>query len=149
MLRLLSPLIKAMFKQELQESAQQVRRSAITYTIIGLFLMISLAFLLLASFLYLATHVSSLAAALILAASAFIIALIAWLIINSINARAERKRRERLEADKSALVTATSLAAIEASLKRPILAAALPLAAIMLTSLLNNKESNHQAKKTK
>ncbi|WP_374832208.1 phage holin family protein [Paenochrobactrum pullorum] len=145
MLRLLSPLIISMFKQELCETTQQAKRGFITCAIIGIFAAIGFVFLLLAGFIYLSTLGSPLAAALIMAAGAFIVALVAWLIIKSVNAAAERKRRERLEADKSAFVATASLAAVEAVLKRPILAAALPLATMALTSLLRDKKNNDRA----
>lgn len=142
MLRLLAPLLRSMLKQELYETTQQAKRGMITGAIIGIFSVIGFVFLLLAAYIHLSTILSSLTAALIMAASAFIIALLAWLIIKTINAQAERKRRERLEADKSAFVATASIAALEAVLKRPMLVAALPLATMALTSLLNDKKNN-------
>ena len=145
MLRLLSPLLSSVLKQEFHEAAQQAKRCAITGAVIGIFAVIGLVFLLLAGFLYLSTLVSQLAAALIMAGSAFVVALIAWLITKSINAAQERKRRERLEADKSAFVATAALATIPALLKRPILAAALPLAGMALVSLLSDKKPDDKA----
>lgn len=145
MLRLLSPLLSSILKQEFHEATQQAKRSAITGAAIGIFVVVGFVFLLLASYLYLSTLVSQLAAALIMAFSAFVVALIAWLITKTINAAQERKRRERLEADKSAFVATAALATIPALLKRPILAAALPLAGMALVSLLSDKKPDDKA----
>lgn len=145
MLHLLSPLLSSILKQEFHEATQQAKRGAITGAVIGIFVVVGFVFLLLAGFLYLSTLVSQLAAALIMAGSAFVVALIAWLITKSINATQERKRRERLEADKSAFVATAALATIPALLKRPILAAALPLAGMALVSLLSDKKPDDKA----
>lgn len=140
MLRLLSPLLSSLLKQEFHDATEKAKRCAITGAVIGIFALIGFVFLLLAGFLYLSTLTSQLSAALIMSASAFVIALIAWVITRSINAAKERRRRERLEADKSALMATAALATVPALLKRPILAAALPLAGIALASFLNNKK---------
>ncbi len=52
-----------------------------------------------------------------------------------------QKRKQKMEADKSAMVAAAAIATVPAILKRPILAAALPLAGIALVSLLSDKKS--------
>ncbi|MGU3576885.1 phage holin family protein [Brucellaceae bacterium C25G] len=144
MLRLLTPLISSILKQELHQTAQQTKRSVIASAIMGIFICVGCVFLLIALFLYLSTLVSQLAASLIIAAAALLIALVAFIIVKIINEAEKRKRRERLEADKSAFVATASLAAVEAVLKRPILAAALPLATLALSSLLSDKKGNDE-----
>ena len=58
-----------------------------------------------------------------------------------IQAAAEgKKRKQKMEADKSAMMAAAAIATVPAILKRPILAAALPLAGIALVSLLSDKK---------
>ena len=51
-----------------------------------------------------------------------------------------RKRKEKMEAEKTAMMATAAIATVPAILKRPILAAALPLAGIALVSLLSDKK---------
>ncbi len=63
------------------------------------------------------------------------------LAVMKIQAASEaRKRKEKMEAEKTAMMATAAIATVPAILKRPILAAALPLAGIALVSLLSDKK---------
>ncbi len=81
-------------------------------------------------------------AALILAAISLLLALITLAILKIQGAAEEKKRKQKIEADKSALMATAAIATVPAILKRPILAVALPLAGIALVSLFVGQEKD-------
>ncbi len=140
MLKQIAPLLGAVAGEEARFAAANAKRTAIYGAAIGVLAIIAVTFLCVAAFLGLARSYGGPIAALILAAAALILALLI-LAVMKIQASAEAKKRARQrEADKSALVAAAAVATVPSILKRPILAAALPLAAIFLVGLLPDKK---------
>ncbi len=140
MLKALIPLLTTLAGDEVKAAIGQTKRAAIFAGALIIFGLITLTFLCVAAFLALAQSYGGPLAALILAALSLIIAFIILAVLK-IQASAEEKRRKaRIEADKSALMATAALATVPSILKRPILTAALPLAGIALVSLLSNKK---------
>lgn len=140
MLKALAPILTALAGEEFRFAASQTKRAAIFGGAIAIFALIAITFLCVAAFLALAERYGGPFAALILAAISLILALIILAVLKIQAAAEARKRKERIEADKSALMATAAIATIPAILKRPILAAALPLAGIALVSLLSDKK---------
>lgn len=140
MLKALIPLLTAVAGEEVKATIGKTKRAAIFAGAILVFGLITLTFLCVAAFLALAQNYGGPLAALILAALSMIIALIILAILK-IQATVEaKKRKARVEADKSALMATAAIATVPSILKRPILAAALPLAGIALISLLSDRK---------
>lgn len=140
MLKSLAPLLTALAGEELKLVTARARRTAIFAAAISVFGLIALVFLCVAAFLALAENYGGPVAALILAALSLIIALLVLAVLKIQAAAEEKRRKQRIEADKSALVATAAIATVPSILKRPILAAALPLAGIVLVSLLSGKK---------
>lgn len=140
MLKALVPILSALAGEELRFTVSQTRRAAIYGVAIAIFGIITVTFLCVAAFLALAQAYGGPLAALILAAISLLLALLVLAVLK-IQATAEaKKRKQRIEADKSAMMATAALATVPSILKRPILAAALPLAGIALVSLLSDKK---------
>ena len=140
MLKILTPLLTALAGEELKLATRRARRAAIFGTVIAVFSFITLVFLCVAAFLALAENYGGPIAALILAALSLILALLVLAVLKLQTAAEEKRRKQRIEADKSALVTSAAIATVPSILKRPILAVALPLAGIVLVNLLSDKK---------
>lgn len=140
MLKALIPLLTAVAGEEVKATIGKTKRAAIFAGAILVFGLITLTFLCVAAFLALAQNYGGPLAALILAALSMIIALIILAILKIQAAVEAKKRKERVEADKSALMATAAIATVPSILKRPILAAALPLAGIALISLLSDRK---------
>jgi len=138
MLKALMPLLTAMAGEELKFVAGRTKRAAIFGAAIAVFVIIAITFFCVAAFLALAQNYGGPLAALILAALSLILALLILAVLKIQAASETRKRRQKMEADKSAMMATAAIATLPAILKRPILAAALPLAGIALVSLLSN-----------
>jgi predicted RND superfamily exporter protein len=133
MLKALAPILTALAGEEVKFAVSQTRRAAIFGVAIAIFGIITVTFLCVAAFLALAQAYGGPLAALILA-------LLVLAVLNIQAAAEAKKRKQRIEADKSAMMATAALATIPSILKRPILAAALPLAGIALVSLLSDKK---------
>ena len=140
MLKALMPLLTAMAGEELKFVAGQTKRAAIFGAAIAVFAIIAVTFLCVAAFLALAQSYGGPLAALILAALSLIVALLILAVMKIQAASEARKRKEKMEAEKTAMMATAAIATVPAILKRPILAAALPLAGIALVSLLSDKK---------
>nr|WP_183515789.1 hypothetical protein [Ochrobactrum sp. RC6B] len=140
MLKALMPLLTAMAGEELKFVAGQTKRAAIFGAAIAIFAIIAVTFLCVAAFLALAQSYGGPLAALILVALSLIVALLILAVMKIQAASEARKRKEKMEADKTAMMATAAIATVPAILKRPILAAALPLAGIALVSLLSDKK---------
>lgn len=144
MLKLLAPLLTSLAGEELRLVTGQAKRAAIFGAVIAVFGLIALVFLCVAAFLALAQHYGGPVAALILAGLSLIVALIVLAALKVFAASEEKKRKERIEADKSALMATAALATVPSVLKRPILAVALPLAGLVLAELLSGKKNRRE-----
>lgn len=140
MLKLFTPLLAALAGDEFKRTTGRVKRTAILGAVIGVFGLITLLFLCLAAFLALAQEYGGPIAALIMAGLSVILALLVLAVLKIQSASEERKRQQQINADKSALMATAAIASVPSILKRPILAAALPLAGIILVSLLTQKK---------
>ncbi|MBV2144690.1 phage holin family protein [Falsochrobactrum sp. TDYN1] len=140
MLKILTPLLTALAGEELRLATRRVRRAAIFGAVVAVFGLIALIFLCVAAFLALAQNYGGPIAALILAALSLIIALLVLAVLKIQAAAEEKKRKQRIEADKSALMATAAIATVPSILKRPILAVALPLAGVILVNLLSDKK---------
>lgn len=148
MLQILAPLLSGILGEELRSAATQARRSAIFLSLIGISVLVGLVFLLMAAFLTLERHYGGPCAALIMAGSAFLLAIIVLAIMKIIAASERKRRRRRVEADKSALVATAAIAAVPAILKRPILAVALPLAGIAAMAFLADSKRSKKSRRS-
>lgn len=145
MLQILAPLLSGILGEELRSAATQARRSALFLSLIGVSVLIGVVFLLISAFLALERHYGGPFAALIMAGSAFLLALIVLAIMKIIAATERKRRRRRVEADKSALVATAAIATVPAVLKRPILAVALPLAGIAAMAFLSGSKRGRKS----
>lgn len=140
MLKLLAPVVATLAGDELKLLTGRAKRAAIFAIAVAIFGLIAIVFLCVAAFLALSENYSGPVAALILSGLALIVALLILAVLKIQAAAEEKKRKERIAADKSALMATAAIATVPSILKRPILAVALPLAGIALVSLLSDKK---------
>lgn len=140
MLKLLAPVVATLAGDELKLLTGRAKRAAIFAIAVAIFGLIAIVFLCVAAFLALSESYSGPVAALILSGLALIVALLILAVLKIQAAAEEKKRKERIAADKSALMATAAIATVPSILKRPILAVALPLAGIALVSLLSDKK---------
>ncbi|MFD1199636.1 hypothetical protein ACFQ3K_15130 [Brucella gallinifaecis] len=140
MLKLLTPVITALAGDELKLLTGRAKRTVIFGMVIAVFGLITVVFLCVAAFLALAENYGGPIAALLLASLSLILALLILAIMRIQSAAEEKRRKQRIEADKSALMATAAIATVPSILKRPILAVALPLAGIAIASLLSDKK---------
>lgn len=140
MLKLLAPVVATLAGDELKLFTGRAKRAAIFAIAVAIFGLIAIVFLCVAAFLALSESYSGPVAALILSGLALIVALLILAVLKIQAAAEEKKRKERIAADKSALMATAAIATVPSILKRPILAVALPLAGIALVSLLSDKK---------
>lgn len=129
---LLGPLA-ALLGIEVEVLLQRLRRNALIYGLLALFLAIAAVFLLVAAQVALSLWIGPLLAALVLAGIALLAALVVWLV-----ARAAERRRQRREAelrrasDTTALATTAALTALPMLLRNPAMRlAAIPVGAAL------------------
>ncbi|MFC4626308.1 phage holin family protein [Daeguia caeni] len=139
MLKLLSPLIAELMADEARLLTGRAKRISISIGVVVLFGLTGFLFLCFAAYLALAQHYSAPISALILAAIAFILALVALAIIKAIAVSEEKKRQQRIEAEKANIMATAAMAAIPAILKRPVLGILVPLAGIALAEFLSGQ----------
>ena len=140
MLKLLAPVVATLAGDELKLLTGRAKRAAIFAIAVAIFGLIAIVFICVAAFLALSENYSGPVAALILSGLALIVALLILAVLKIQAAAEEKKRKERIAADKSALMATAAIATVPSILKRPILAVALPLAGIALVSLLSDKK---------
>lgn len=141
MFKLLTPLASALLGDEVRFIADQTRRSAIFYAIIGLLLAIAGIFLLTAAFLALAQSFGGPIAALILAGICIILAAFAALILKMQMNAARRQRQIQVEAEKKAMKAASLAAVLPLLGKRSSLAVVLPIIGVALLRTLNRDKA--------
>jgi len=140
MLKLLAPVVATLAGDELKLLTGRAKRAAIFAIAVAIFGLIAIVFLCVAAFLALSENYSGPVAALILSGLSLIVVLLILAVLKIQAAAEEKKRKERIAADKSALMATAAIATVPSILKRPILAVALPLAGIALVSLLSDKK---------
>lgn len=146
MLKHLAPVVTSLVGEELELLTGRAKRAAILGAVIAVFGLIAVVFLCVAAFLALAENYGGPIAALILAGLSLTFAMLILAVLKIQAASEEKKRKQRIEADKSALMATAAMATVPSILKRPILAVALPLAGIALISLLSDKKKRHSQK---
>lgn len=140
MLKLLAPVVATLAGDEIKLATGRAKRAAIFGVVVAVFGLIAVVFLCVAAFLALSENYGGPIAALILAGLSLIIVLLILAVMKIQAAAEEKRRKQRIEADKSALVATAAIATVPSILKRPILAVALPLAGFALVSLLSDKK---------
>jgi large-conductance mechanosensitive channel len=98
------------------------RKKAVAWSVIGLFALIGLAFLLVAAHLALSDWVGPFWAALIMAGTALVIAAVIFLVIRVIEDIASRREAQRRHsAETTALMTTAAVAALPIVMKSPLM----------------------------
>ncbi|MGO4447806.1 hypothetical protein AB4Y96_02685 [Phyllobacterium sp. TAF24] len=141
MLKLLAPLLSSAVSGELGSAVNRAKRRAIFLALIGILSVVGAVFLLVAGYIALAERFGELHAALILAGGAFVLALLAYIVMKISEIIARKRQRERSKVDKSTLLTIAALAAAPTVLKsRGLLMLAVPVIAFAGLSLLTKKK---------
>ncbi|MBA8878075.1 hypothetical protein [Phyllobacterium myrsinacearum] len=141
MLKLLAPLLSSAVSGEFGSAVKRAKRRAVFLSLIGILSVIGGIFLLVAGYIALAEHFGELHAALILAGGAFVLALLAYIIMKISEAIVRKRQRERSKVDTSTLLTIAALAAAPTVLKsRGLLMLAVPVVAFAGLSLLTKKK---------
>ncbi|MBA8900004.1 hypothetical protein [Phyllobacterium sp. P30BS-XVII] len=141
MLKLLAPLLSSAVSGELGSAVNRAKRRAIFLALIGILSVVGAIFLLVAGYIALAERFGELHAALILAGGAFVLALLAYIVMKISEMIARKRQRERSKVDKSTLLTIAALAAAPTVLKsRGLLMLAVPVIAFAGLSLLTKKK---------
>ncbi|UGX85969.1 hypothetical protein [Phyllobacterium meliloti] len=141
MLKLLAPLLSSAVSGELGSAVNRAKRRAIFLALIGILSVVGAIFLLVAGYIALTERFGELHAALILAGGAFVLALLAYIVMKISEMIARKRQRERSKVDKSTLLTIAALAAAPTVLKsRGLLMLAVPVIAFAGLSLLTKKK---------
>jgi len=141
MLKLLTPLLTSLAAGEVGLVVSRAKQSAIFTAIIAILVVVGIIFLLVAAHIGLAEHFGPLMAALIIAGSAFALAILAYIAMKIAAASARQRQQERAKVDTSALLTIAALAAAPMLLRsRALLMLAVPLAALGGLSLVGKKK---------
>ncbi|SDO70186.1 hypothetical protein [Phyllobacterium sp. OV277] len=141
MLKLLAPLLSSAVSGELGSAVNRAKRRAIFLALIGILSVVGAIFLLVAGYIALAERFGELHAALILAGGAFVLALLAYIVMKISEIIARKRQRERSKVDKSTLLTIAALATAPTVLKsRGLLMLAVPVIAFAGLSLLTKKK---------
>ncbi|WP_271897459.1 YwiC-like family protein [Candidatus Phyllobacterium onerii] len=115
----------------------RLKRSAVFAGIIAVLAIIGVIFLVVAAYIALAERYGEMHASLILAGSAFGLAIITYIVMNIVERAARNRQRERTKVDTSALLTVAALAAAPVVLRsRALMMLAVPLVAFGGLSLL-------------
>lgn len=142
MLKRLIPLLTSLADAEMKAAAARTRRNIIFCTIIALAALLTIIFLVIASYLALTIRFGPVISALLIAAICAVVALLAC-ALNRICEKAHKKRQaeRRAAIDTNAALTAAAVAAVPTFLKRPVLTILLPLAGLAILSILSGKNS--------
>lgn len=126
---------------EVEELRQRIQQNAVTWSVMGLFAVICLAFLLVAAHLGIAIWVGPIWSALIIAGAAFVVAGILYLIYRGNEQAAQRRATERRRtAEANALMTGAAVTALPVLLKSPLLRnVGIPLGAALVALFLANR----------
>lgn len=107
---------------EVDELIDRFRKNAIAWSAIGLFVLIGLAFLLVAAHTALVAWIGPLWAPLLIAAVALLIALSIYLVLRIIDAISSRREAQRRHsAETTALVTTAAITALPMMMKSPLM----------------------------
>jgi chromate transport protein ChrA len=137
MLKLLAPLLTSVAAGEVGLVINRLKRSAVFAGIIAVLAIIGVIFLVVAAYIALAERYGEMHASLILAGSAFGLAIITYIVMNIVERAARNRQRERTKVDTSALLTVAALAAAPVVLRsRALMMLAVPLVAFGGLSLL-------------
>lgn len=145
MLKILAQLISGLLGDELQSTADRAKTSAICGVLVALLVSIGAIFVLIAAFLGLSQLVSPAIAALILAGSAFLIALVIYVGWRASAQKKKLQQQQQLKAKQQALMASAAVAVVPSLFKKPVLFAALPLLTVALIAL-NTKKKNDNSK---
>ena len=141
MLKLLAPLLTSLAAGEVGLVVSRAKQSAIFAAIIAVLVTIGAVFLLVAAQISLAEHYGPLYAALIIAGSAFGLAIIAYIAMKIASSSARRRQEERAKVDTSTVLTIAALAVAPALLRsRALLLLTVPLVAFGGLSLAGKKK---------
>ncbi|WP_147274693.1 YwiC-like family protein [Phyllobacterium bourgognense] len=115
----------------------RLKRNAIFSGVIAVLATIGVIFLVVAAYIALAERYGDMRASLILAGSAFGLAIITYIVMKFVERAARNRQRERAKVDTSALLTVAALAAAPVVLRsRALMLLAVPLVAFGGLSLL-------------
>lgn len=109
------------------------RKKAVAWSIVGLFMLVALAFLLVAAHLALSEWVGPLWSALVIAGTALVIAAIIFAVIRIVDdIAARREAQRRHSAETTALVTTAAVTALPMMMKSPLMRnVGLPLGGVL------------------
>ncbi|RCS23749.1 hypothetical protein DUT91_10710 [Phyllobacterium salinisoli] len=141
MLRLLLPFLTGAVTGEVGHAVRRTKRRAGFMLATCLFALAGMIFLLVTIYLALARHYGDIYAALMVAAGCFVVAIMALVAMKISDASHKRRVRERPNFDGSALLTAGVLAALPVLIKRPLVAAALPIIGLAAYALMSDTGS--------
>ncbi|RCW80331.1 hypothetical protein C7476_11445 [Phyllobacterium bourgognense] len=137
MLKLLAPLFTSVAAGEVGLVISRLKRNAIFSGVIAVLATIGVIFLVVAAYIALAERYGDMRASLILAGSAFGLAIITYIVMKFVERAARNRQRERAKVDTSALLTVAALAAAPVVLRsRALMLLAVPLVAFGGLSLL-------------
>ncbi|WP_457301600.1 YwiC-like family protein [Phyllobacterium sp. P5_D12] len=137
MLKLLAPLLTSVAAGEAGLVINRLKRNAVFAGIIAVLATIGVIFLVVAAYIALAERYGEMHASLILAGSAFGLAIITYIIMKIVERAARNRQRERAKVDTAALLTVAALAAAPVVLRsRALMMLAVPLVAFGGLSLL-------------
>jgi chromate transport protein ChrA len=137
MLKLLAPLLTSVAAGEVGLAINRLKRSAVFACVIAVLAAIGVIFLVVAAYIALAERYGEMQASLILAGSAFGLAIITYIVMKIVERAARNRQRERAKVDTSALLTVAALAAAPIVLRsRALMMLAVPLVAFGGLSLL-------------
>jgi hypothetical protein len=134
MLRLLLPLLTGTATGEIRAVVRHTKRKTILLSAIALFALAGVIFLFATIYLALARILGDVYAALIIALGCFTVAIIGLIVIKILDVRRQRRRQEHQRVDGSAVLTATALAVLPELMKRPLIAAALPIIGLAVSA---------------
>jgi chromate transport protein ChrA len=142
MLKLLAPLLTSVAAGEVGLAINRLKRSAVFACVIAVLAAIGVIFLVVAAYIALAERYGEMQASLILAGSAFGLAIITYIVMKIVERAARNRQRERAKVDTSALLTVAALAAAPIVLRsRALMMLAVPLVALGGLSLLKKPKT--------
>ncbi|MEK1886491.1 MAG: hypothetical protein AAAB35_02695 [Phyllobacterium sp.] len=141
MLKLLAPLLTSLAAGEVGLVVSRAKQSAAFMAIIAILVTVGFIFLLVAAQISLAEHYGRLNAALMIAGSAFGLAIIAFITMRIASSAARRRQEERAKVDTSTVLTIAALALAPALFRsRALLMLTVPLVALGGLSLAGKKK---------
>lgn len=137
MLRLLIPLLTGTAAGEVGAAMHRTKSKVALLSVIAFFALAGTVFLLATVYLALARTFGDIHAALFIALGCFTLAIIGLIAIKIVDSKRRRQRIEqRQQVDGSAVLTAAALALLPELMKRPLIAAALPVVALAASAFL-------------